>query len=173
MSKEAKTNAMRFLEAHKIPYNVRSYDCPEFVDAITTARQNGQPLESSFKTIVTLAGPHKYYVFALPVAEEMDLKKAAKAVSEKSLTLLPVKDLFAITGYVRGGCTVMGMKKQFPTVIHESALNYEKIFISGGRIGTMVEVDPRVLAETIGAKFADILQAPKAPASPAYSQTQV
>lgn len=158
MGKEAKTNAMRFLESHKIPYNVRSYDCDEFVDAVTTAQKNGQPVEQSFKTIVCIGKPRCYYVFAIPVAEEIDLKKAAKIVGEKAVELLPVKDLFALTGYIRGGCTIIGMKKQFPTVIHESARNFSTIFISGGRIGTMVEIPPQAVADLIGAKFGDIKQ---------------
>ena len=115
MAKEVKTNAMRFLEKNKIDYKMQTYECDEFVDGIDTATKLGQPLEETFKTLVAHGKSGNYYCFLLPVAMELDLKKAAKSVDEKSVELLHVKDITKVTGYVRGGCTPIGMKKQFMT----------------------------------------------------------
>lgn len=157
MSKEAKTNAMRFLEAHGIPYEARAYECGEFISGVVMAQAAGIPVEQTFKTLVARSRPHVLYVFAIPVAEELDMKKAARAVGEKSVELLPVKELLANTGYIRGCCTVVGMKKQFPTVIHESALTHERIFLSGGRKGLLIQAAPRDIAQACGASFLDII----------------
>ena len=157
MGKEVKTNAMRMLDKHKIPYEIIQYECDEFIDGLNTAEKTGAPVEQSFKTLVMQGKSSQYYVFVVPIAEEVDLKQAAKVVHEKSVEMIPVKDITKITGYVRGGCTPLGMKKQFPTVIHESAKEYEKIYISGGRIGTTIVVAPIPLAEIISAQFADII----------------
>lgn len=134
--KEIKTNAMRILDKKKIPYEVFQYECDEFIDGIHTAQKTGAPPEQSFKTLVLQGKSRQYYVFVLPVAQEIQLKTAAKAAGEKSIEMIPVKDITAITGYVRGGCSPLGMKKQYPVFLHKSALDYEKIYISGGRIGT-------------------------------------
>lgn len=157
MAKEAKTNAMRFLEKNKIPYEERSYECDEFVDGITTANTLGQPLDMTFKTLVAVGKSKAYYCFLIPVDKELDLKKAAKSVGEKSVELLHVKDLTSVTGYVRGGCTPIGMKKQFMTVIHDSAEKLDEFYISGGRVGLQIKVSPRALAGAIRGRFEDIL----------------
>ena len=115
--KELKTNAMRILDRNKIPYEYETYECDEFVDGITTADKIGLSHEQVYKTLVTVGKTGGHYVFVIPIAAELDLKKAAKSVGEKSVEMLHVKDITAVTGYVRGGCTAIGMKKQFPTVI--------------------------------------------------------
>lgn len=157
MGKELKTNAMRFLDKNKIDYTVQTYECDEFIDGIHTAQTLGQPLEETFKTLVAMGKSGSYYCFLLPVAEELDLKKAAKAVGEKSVELLHVKDITKVTGYVRGGCTPIGMKKQFVTVVHESAGELPLFYISGGRIGTQIRLSPQALVKAIRGSFADIL----------------
>ncbi|MBQ1464553.1 MAG: Cys-tRNA(Pro) deacylase [Ruminococcus sp.] len=157
MGKELKTNAMRFLDKCKIEYTVQTYECDEFIDGIHTAQTLGQPLEETFKTLVAQGKSGSFYCFLLPVAEELDLKKAAKSVGEKSVELLHVKDITKVTGYVRGGCTPIGMKKQFVTVVHESAASLALFFISGGRIGTQIRLSPEALVKAIRGSFADIL----------------
>lgn len=134
--KEIKTNAMRILDKKKIPYEVLQYECDEFIDGIHTAEKTGAAPEQSFKTLVLQGRSRQYYVFVLPVAQEVQLKAAAKVAGEKSIEMIHVKDITAITGYVRGGCSPLGMKKQYPVFLHKAALEYEKIYISGGRIGT-------------------------------------
>lgn len=156
MAKELKTNAMRFLDKNKIEYKINKYDCDEFIDGVTTAMTLGQPLEETFKTLVAQGRSGSYYCFLLPVALELDLKKAAKSVGEKSVDLLHVKDITKVTGYVRGGCTPIGMKKQFMTVVHSSAEEMGEFAISGGRIGTQIQLSPCRLVDAIGGKFADI-----------------
>ncbi len=157
MGKEVKTNAMRFLEQKKIPYTMNSYECDEFVDGITVAEKLGQDPALTFKTLVAKGKSGNYYCFLLPVAEELDLKKAAKSVEEKSVELLHVKDINAVTGYVRGGCTPIGMKKQFMTVVHSSAEPLPEFYISGGRIGVQIKLSPSALVSAIRGKFQDIL----------------
>lgn len=157
MAKEVKTNAMRFLEQKKIPYVMNSYECDEFVDGITVAEKLGQDPALTFKTLVAHGKSGNYYCFLLPVAEELDLKKAAKSVGEKSVELLHVKDINAVTGYVRGGCTPIGMKKQFMTVVHNSAEALPEFYISGGRIGTQIKLSPAMLVAAIRGKFENIL----------------
>ena len=157
MGKELKTNAMRFLDKSKIEYTVQTYECEEFIDGIHTAEALGQPVEETFKTLVAHGKSGSYYCFLLPVAEELDLKKAAKSVDEKSVELLHVKDITAVTGYVRGGCTPIGMKKQFMTVVHSTAEPMELFYISGGRIGTQIRLSPAALVKAIRGKFEDII----------------
>ncbi len=157
MAKETKTNAMRFLDKCGIAYEERKYECGEFVDGITTANALGQPLDETFKTLVAHGKSGNYYCFLIPVDKELDLKKAAKSVGEKSVELLHVKDLTPVTGYVRGGCTPIGMKKQFVTVIHESAGALDSFYISGGRVGLQIKLSPRALVDAIRGSFADIL----------------
>lgn len=151
--KEIKTNAMRILDKHKVDYQVLQYECDEFIDGLHTAEKNGTPVEQSFKTLVLQGKSKQYYVLVLPIAYEVHLKNAARLLGEKSVEMIHVKDITDITGYVRGGCSPLGMKKQFPTYIHESAKQFEKIYISGGRIGTTLCLDPRKLAEVTGAEF--------------------
>ena len=157
MGKELKTNAMRFLDKNKIEYNVQTYECEEFIDGIHTAEQLGQPLEETFKTLVAQGKSGSFYCFLIPVALELDLKKAAKSVGEKSVELLHVKDITAVTGYVRGGCTPIGMKKQFMTVVHSSAEAMPQFYISGGRIGTQIHLSPQALVKAIRGRFEDII----------------
>ena len=157
MGKEAKTNAMRILDKNKISYEVLTYECDDFIDGLHTAAATGAPVEQSFKTLIMQGKSKQYYVFVIPIAREVDLKAAARAVSEKSVEMIHVKDLTTITGYGRGGCSPLGMKKQFPTVIDETAQIYDDIYISGGRIGTTIRLNPNDLAKVVNAKFADIL----------------
>lgn len=157
MAKELKTNAMRFLDKNKIEYDIRTYECDEFIDGVTVAEALGQPQEETFKTLVAQGKTGAFYCFLVPVALELDLKKAARSVGEKSVELIHVKDINKVTGYVRGGCTPIGMKKQFPTVIHQSAEQLSRFFISGGRIGTQIQLSPAELAKSIRAKFEDII----------------
>ena len=154
--KEIKKNAMRILEKNKIPYETIQYECDEFIDGLHTAEKTGAPVEQSFKTLVVQGKSKGYYVLVIPIAEEIDLKKAAKVLKEKSIEMIHVKDITNVTGYVRGGCSPLGMKKQYPTVIHKSALDYEEIYVSGGRIGTTLKVSPKKLGEAVNAEFEDI-----------------
>lgn len=157
-AKEIKTNAMRILETKKIPYTTHTYECDEFIDAIQIADMLSLPYEKVYKTLVTQGTSKNYYVFVIPIAEELDMKKAAKSVNEKSITMLHVKDINTVTGYIRGGCTAVGMKKQYVTRIDSSAQAMEKIIVSGGRIGSQLELDPQDLARATGAEFADIIR---------------
>lgn len=150
---------MRLLEAKKVPHKVNLYECDEFIDAITVADQLGQAYEYSFKTLITVGKSGGYYVFVVPIAEELDFKKCARAVGEKAVEMIHVKDINRITGYIRGGCTPIGMKKLYPTVIHESAQSFDEIIISGGRIGAQIFIAPVDLAAVVHAKFADIIKA--------------
>lgn len=155
--KEVKTNAMRILDKNKISYEVVTYNCEEFIDGVHIADMLGQAYEISFKTLVTVGRTGNYYVFVLPVDKEVDFKKAAKCAGEKSVEMLHVKDINAVTGYIRGGCTPVGMKKLYPTFIHKSALDYNKIIISGGQLGTQIHLAPGDLAKVVLAKFEDII----------------
>lgn len=157
MGKELKTNAVRILDRSKISYELITYECDEFIDGLHTAEATGAPVEQSYKTLVMQGKSKKYYVFVIPIAEEVDLKAAARAVNEKSVEMIHVKDLTAITGYVRGGCSPLGMKKAFPTVIDATAEQYEDIYVSGGRIGTSIRLNPQDLARVTNATFADVL----------------
>ncbi|MEE1322145.1 MAG: Cys-tRNA(Pro) deacylase [Acutalibacteraceae bacterium] len=155
--KNIKTNAMRILDKKKIPYTVNYYQCYEFIDGVHIADKLSQSYDMSFKTLVAVGKSKEYYVFCLPVHKELDLKKAARSVSEKSVELLHVKDIRDVTGYIRGGCTPIGMKKQFKTVIHSSALSFDKIIISGGMLGAQLILSPQSLADCINAKFDEIV----------------
>lgn len=157
MGKEVKTNAMRILDNNKIPYEIINYECDEFIDGLHTAEATGAPVEQSFKTLVMQGKSKQFYVFVIPIAREVDLKAAAKAVGEKSVEMIHVKDLTKITGYVRGGCSPLGMKKQFPTVIDSTATSFDEIYISGGRIGTTIKLNPNELAKVVNAQFHAIL----------------
>jgi len=157
MAKETKTNAMRFLEQKKIPYEMKSYECDEFIDGITVAEKLGQDPAYTFKTLVARGKSGNYYCFLLPVAEELDLKKAAKSVGEKSVELLHVKDINTVTGYVRGGCTPIGMKKQFKTVIHSSCLEQKEIIVSGGALGVQLFLTSQDFLLAANARAEDII----------------
>ncbi len=155
--KTVKTNAMRILEKEKIDYRVNLYECSEFIDGVHIADMLSQSYDRSFKTIVTKGKSGEHFVFCLPVDREIDLKKAAKSVGEKSVEPIHVRDITAVTGYIRGGCTPIGMKKLFPTVIHESAIDFDEIIISGGKIGVQLFLSPHDLAKACKAKFEDIV----------------
>ena len=157
MSKEVKTNAMRMLDKLKIPYEFRTYECDNFEDGVNVANMLGQSVDVTFKTLVTVGKSAKNYVFVLPVDKEMDLKKCARTVGEKSLEPIHVKDIQSVTGYIRGGCSPIGMKKQFPTVIHESAKELDVIMVSGGRLGLQLVLKPDDLAKACSGSFADII----------------
>ena len=156
MGKEVKTNAMRILDKNKIPYEILNYECGEFIDGLHTAEATGAPVEQSFKTLVMQGKSRQYYVFVMPIALEVDLKKAARAVGEKSVEMIHVKDITKITGYVRGGCSPIGMKKPFPTVFDASAGNFQEIYVSGGRIGLTLKVPVADLLKVTGGKLAAI-----------------
>ena len=155
--KDAKTNAMRMLDKLKISYKVNRYECDEFIDGCHIADMLGQSYESSFKTLVTVGKSGSYYVFALPIDRELDMKKCAREVGEKSLEMLHVKDINTVTGYIRGGCTPIGMKKQYRTVIHKTAQDHDEIIISGGKLGTQLVLSPADLAKACAGTFADII----------------
>ncbi len=156
-SKEEKTNVMRTLEQKKLPYTAHTYDPAGSIDGVSVAQTLGQLPERVFKTLVTKGASGAYYVFDIPVAENLDLKKAAKAVGEKSVAMLPQKELLPLTGYVHGGCSPVGMKKQFPTVFHETVLLYDTVCVSAGKIGFQVECRPGDLVALLRAKTADII----------------
>lgn len=158
-SKEEKTNVMRVLEQKKIAYTAHTYPHEEgiAVDGVTVAKSMGFDPASVFKTLVARGAKGQFYVFDVPVAENLDLKKAAKAVGEKSIEMIHQKELLPLTGYVHGGCSPVGMKKLFPTVIDASAENLETMIVSAGKIGYQVELAPHDLAALVRAKFADII----------------
>lgn len=154
--KDNKTNAMRLLDGAGIDYDVNFYECDEFVDGSHIADMLGQDHKISFKTLVAVGKSGAHYVFVLPIDEELDLKLCASAVNEKSVELIHVKDLFKLTGYVRGGVSPIGMKKQLPTVIDSSANNFDRIIISAGKLGAQIFIAPTDLQKIINAKFASI-----------------
>ena len=157
--KEEKTNVMRVLEQKNIPYTAHAYEHEEgvAVDGVTVAGLIGRDPGQVFKTLVTRGASGGYYVFDIPVAETLDLKKAAKAVGEKSIAMIKSAELLPLTGYVHGGCSPIGMKKPFPTVIDETAELWDSIVISAGRIGAQVELAPTALLTLIGATAADLV----------------
>ena len=157
--KEEKTNVMRLLEQKNIPYTAHTYEHEEgvAVDGVTVAASLGQDPECVFKTLVARGASRGIYVFCIPVAENLDLKKAAKAVGEKSIAMIPQKELLPLTGYVHGGCSPVGMKKLFPTVFHETVILFDTICVSAGKIGAQVEVAPQALMELLGAEAADVI----------------
>lgn len=155
-NKEIKTNAMRILEKEKIPYTHYTYECNEFIDGLQIADMLSLPYEKVYKTLVTQGSSRNYFVFVIPIAQELDLKKAAKSVGEKSVAMIHVKDINAITGYIRGGCTAIGMKKQFVTRLDESARDQESIIVSGGRIGSQISLKPDDLLKACRGEYAQI-----------------
>ena len=159
-NKEEKTNVMRVLEQKKIAYTAHTYPHEEgvAVDGVTVAKSMGFDPAQVFKTLVARGASGQYYVFDVPVAESLDLKKAARAVGEKSIEMLHQKELLPLTGYVHGGCSPVGMKKPFPTWIDETALLTDAFFCSAGRLGAQIGIDPEALAGYIGAQFADLTE---------------
>ena len=147
-----KTNAMRILERKKIPYRANFYHCEEFIDAIQIADLLHQDYDQTFKTLVSVGKSGKYYVFVIPIQKELDLKAAAKCVNEKSIEMLHVKDLKEVTGYIRGGCTAIGMKKEYPTVIDSSISGFDEIIVSGGALGVQIFISPENFLRATNAK---------------------
>lgn len=156
MAKEDKTNVMRVLDGKKISYSSHMYEPDATLSGAEIAAILGEEADKVFKTLVTRGKTGAYYVFVIPVEKELNLKKAAKAVSEKSVAMIPQKELLPLTGYVHGGCSPIGMKKTFPTVIHETAKNYEKIFFSAGKVGYQVEVAVTDLERVIRYTLEDV-----------------
>lgn len=153
-----KTNAMRLLDAAHIEYETASYEYDESdLSGVHAAEELGVSPEIVFKTLVTRTPKNEYYVFVIPVAESLDLKKAAKAAGAKSIEMVHVKEILDLTGYIRGGCSPIGMKKAFPTFIDETATLYEKIYFSAGKRGQQIILEPDMLAEVTGAKYEDLI----------------
>ena len=157
MQKEEKTNVMRLLDSKKISYEKHAYDPDPTMTGEEIAGILGEDPVKVFKTLVTQGKSGGYYVFVIPVREELDLKKAAKAAGEKAVAMIKQKELLPLTGYVHGGCSPIGMKKQFPTFIHETATGYEKIFVSAGKVGFQIELAPDNLIKAAGCKIADVV----------------
>jgi len=158
--KEEKTNVMRLLEQKKVAYAAHTYPYEEgvAVDGATVAKSMGQDPAKVFKTLVARGAKGQIYVFDIPVEAELQLKKAAKAVGEKSIELIAVKELLGLTGYVRGGCSPLGMKKSYPTVFHKSVENLDSVIVSAGKIGYQVELAPADLLALARAQTADIIE---------------
>ena len=156
--KEVKTNAMRILEKENIPFQHYTYECEAFTDGIQVADMLHLPHEKVYKTLVTQGNDHNYYVFVLPIEAELDFKKCAKSVGVKSVEMIHVKDIQKITGYIRGGCTSVGMKKQYVTRIARQAKELPSIIVSGGRLGSQLELAPEDLCRAAGAEYAQITQ---------------
>ena len=154
--KEEKTNVMRVLEQKGVAYTPHTYPTDGSIDGASVAGYLGQDPECVFKTLVARGASGGYYVFDIPVEDTLDLKKAAKAVGEKSIAMIHQKELLPLTGYIHGGCSPVGMKKQFPTVFHETAETLDTICVSAGKIGYQVEVNPAELMTLVGAKTADL-----------------
>ena len=150
-----KTNAIRMLDRQKAAYQVHTYDGGALSGVEVAAVLQQEPARV-FKTLVTVGKSGGHYVFMIPVAEELDLKKAAKSVGEKFIEMLPQKELLRLTGYIHGGCSPIGMKKQFPTVVHETAATFDRIFFSAGRIGMQIETAPAVLERAVRLIYADV-----------------
>ncbi len=153
-----KTNAMRILDSNKIDYVEHVLDIKEAIDGVTCSNMLNIEAERMFKTLVTIGKSGDYYVFIVPVAAKLDLKKAACSVEEKNVEMIPMKNLLNVAGYVHGGCSPIGMKKNYVTVIHESALNYDKIIFSGGKIGFFVEVDIKKVVDIFNFKVDNLIE---------------
>ena len=157
MGKQDKTNCMRVLESQKIAYTPHLYTAdPALTGGEIAALLNEEPCRV-FKTLVTVGKPQRYYVFIIPVEQELNLKKAAAAAGEKSVSMIPQRDLLPLTGYVHGGCSPIGMKKRFPSFIHSTASGYSRIYVSAGRVGCQVELDPADLIRVAGLVPADLV----------------
>lgn len=157
MKKPEKTNVMRVLESKKIAYTAHEYEPDATLTGIQIAAILGEDTSNVFKTLVTQGKSGQHYVFVIPVHAELDLKKAAKASGEKSIEMIKQKELLQLTGYVHGGCSPIGMKKQFPTFLHITAENLEKIYVSAGKVGFQVELSPKDLIRVSGCTPADIV----------------
>ncbi len=157
--KSEKTNVMRLLDKAKIKYEPHEYPHgSEAVDGLTVAKLCGFDPECVFKTLVARGTSKNVYVFVIPVSSELDLKKAAKAAGEKSVEMVKVSEINALTGYIRGGCSPVGMKKRYPTFINESAKAKNTVYVSAGKIGSQIELEPLALAEICGAQFSELVK---------------
>ncbi|MBR3242177.1 MAG: Cys-tRNA(Pro) deacylase [Parasporobacterium sp.] len=154
-----KTNVMRILDGKKIPYNARTYEQDPSMTGEEIADLLGEEADRVFKTLVTRGRSGQFYVFVIPVTEELDLKKAAKASGEKDIAMIKQKELLPLTGYVHGGCSPIGMKKSFPTFIQEDAELYETIFVSAGKLGHQIEIAPEDLRDVTGCFSTDLIKA--------------
>ena len=152
-----KTNVMRVLDSKKIEYKSHSYEPDATMSGEEIAEILGESPEKVFKTLVTQAKSGQYYVFVVPVTGELDLKKAAKAAGEKAISMIKQKELLPLTGYVHGGCSPVGMKKQFPTYINETAEEYDRVYVSAGKVGYQVELSPSDLLRVSDGKYADVI----------------
>lgn len=156
--KTRKTNAMRHLDTLNLPYSHYEFALKEAADAVRVAQMLNADIDTVFKTLVTVSNDGEYFVFMVPAARHLSLKKAAKAAGKKKIEMIPQKKLLPLTGYVHGGCSPLGMKKQFPTFFDQSALDHDRIFFSGGKIGVQIEMDPNLLGEAAQAKAADLCE---------------
>ncbi|MBQ7706463.1 MAG: Cys-tRNA(Pro) deacylase [Lachnospiraceae bacterium] len=157
MKNNDKTNVMRVLDGKKLPYTSHTYEPDATMSGEEIAALLNEDKERVFKTLVTQGKSGQYYVFVIPVAEELDLKKAAKTANEKSVNMIKQKELLPLTGYVHGGCSPIGMKKHFPTFIHNTAENFELMFVSAGKVGFQIELKTADLVSVTGSKFADVV----------------
>lgn len=156
---QGKTNAMRLLDTNDIQYTTHSYENKDGkIDGVAVAHKIEKDVNQVFKTLVTQGHSKEFYVFVIPVAEELDMKKASKVASEKSIEMIHVKDINKITGYIRGGCSPLGMKKVFKTFVQEDALLFDTIIFSGGKIGTQIEMNPNDLEKAIKCSFVDVIK---------------
>lgn len=155
--KAEKTNVMRVLDQKKVPYKAHEYAADATLSGEQIAEILGEDPEKVFKTLVTQGRSGQYYVFVVPVKGELDLKKAAKAAGEKSVSMIKQKELLPLTGYVHGGCSPIGMKKPFLTFVHVTAKEFEKMYVSAGRVGMQIELAPEDLIKTVGCGYADII----------------
>ena len=157
MGSAGKTNAMRLLEQRGVPYELLEYDISDgLLDACSMARKIGRPPDQVFKTLVTTSGPGEFFVFVVPGSGELDLKSAARVAGRKKIEMIPQKTLFPLTGYIHGGCSPVGMKKLFPTFIDETAQLYDRICVSGGKIGYSISVEPGLLLSVVNGVYADL-----------------
>ncbi|MCR5669860.1 MAG: Cys-tRNA(Pro) deacylase [Butyrivibrio sp.] len=157
MSKEEKTNVMRVLDGKKIPYTSHSYEPDQSLTGEEIAGILGEEPEKVFKTLVTQGKSGQYYVFVVPVKEELNLKKAASVAGEKAVSMIKQKELLPLTGYIHGGCSPIGMKKQFKTFIHETATAYDTVYVSAGKVGYQIELSPADLIKAAGCVSADVI----------------
>ena len=155
-NKQDKTNVMRVLDSKKIAYNSHTYDADPNLSGSEIADILGEDAAKVFKTLVTQGKSGQHYVFVVPVQGELNLKKAAEAAHEKSISMIKQKDLLPLTGYVHGGCSPIGMKKSFPTIIDSSAQEFDRIYVSAGKVGCQIELNPQDLAGIVRSQFSDI-----------------
>lgn len=156
---KGKTNAMRILDAGKIQYEMHTYEAGDGkIDGVSVAEKVGRDPAIVYKTLVAQGTSKQVYVYVIPVAEELDLKKAASVAKEKKIEMIAVKDIQKLTGYIRGGCSPVGMTKKYPTFIEVAAETHDTIIVSGGKIGTQIELKPALLAEVTGADFVELIK---------------